>query len=80
MKKIFLITTMLTVLIAGSVIFNSCSKSIVEANMNYPMINPTRVDANAGAWKPILLTTANEFACATPIATHRQTISFSLTK
>ncbi len=37
--------------------------------MNYPMINPTRVDANAGTWKPILLATANEFACAAPIAT-----------
>ena len=68
MKKIFL-AIIVTGLIAGSAIFNSCSKSIDEANMNYPMINPTRVDANAGTWKPILLTTANEFACAAPIAT-----------
>jgi hypothetical protein len=69
MKKIFLLTTILTLLIGGSVIFNSCSKSIDEQNMHYPMINPVRADANAGSWKPILLTTANEFACATPIAT-----------
>ena len=68
MKKIFL-AIIVTGLIAGSAIFNSCSKSIDEANMNYPMINPTRVDANAGTWKPILLATANEFACAAPIAT-----------
>ena len=69
MKKIFLLTTIVTFLMGGSVVFNSCSKSIDEQNMHYPMINPTRVDANAGSWKPILLTTANEFACATPIAT-----------
>ena len=69
MKKILLIIPILVLLIAGSGIFNSCSKSIEEANLNYPMINPTREDANAGTWKPILLTAANEFACAAPIAT-----------
>lgn len=68
MKKILLFT-IVTAFIVGSATFNSCSKSIVEQNMSYPMINPTRVDANAGTWKPILLTTANEFACPAPIAT-----------
>ena len=68
MKKIFL-AIIVTGLIAGSAIFNSCSKSIDEANMSYPMINPTRTDANAGTWKPILLTAANEFPVAAPIAT-----------
>jgi membrane-associated phospholipid phosphatase len=68
MKKIFLFLTV-TGLIAGTAIFNSCSKSIDEQNMTYPMINPTRADANAGTWKPILLTAANEFPCASPIAT-----------
>ncbi len=38
-------------------------------NMQYPMINPARVDANAGTWRPILLTAANEFVCPAPIAT-----------
>ena len=68
MKKIFLAIAV-TGSIAGSAIFNSCSKSIDEANSHYPMINPIRTDANAGTWKPILLTAANEFAIATPIAT-----------
>jgi len=68
MKKIFL-AIILTGLIAGATVFNSCSKTIDEQNMNYPMINPTRTDANAGSWKPILLTAANEFPVATPIAT-----------
>lgn len=47
----------------------SCSKSIEEQNLFYPMINPTRPDGNAGTWKPILLTSAGEFACPAPIAT-----------
>jgi len=68
MKKNVLLF-IVTGLITGSAIFSSCSKTIVEENMQYPMINPTRVDANAGTWRPILLTTANEFACPAPIAT-----------
>lgn len=59
----------LLVIATGLMLFNSCSKSIDEQNMQYPMINPTRPDGNAGTWKPILLTSANEFACPAPIAT-----------
>jgi PAP2 superfamily len=65
MKKLFLyiiIFTTITQII-------SCKKEIVEDNETYQLLNPTRPDANAGTWRPILLTTANEFACATPIAT-----------
>ena len=69
MKKIFLTTAIIIIVFAGAVVFNSCSKSIEEANMNYPLINPVRVDANAGSWKPVLLTAANEVVIATPIAT-----------
>lgn len=65
MKKIFLyITTIGCVLFAAS-----CNKGITEQNLTYTPINPTRPDANAGTWKPILLTAANEFPCAAPIAT-----------
>lgn len=68
MKKIFF-PIIVTGLVTGAVVLNSCSKTVDEANMHYPMINPTRVDANAGTWKPILLTAANEFPVATPVAT-----------
>jgi len=67
MKKIFLFISLITA--TAIVLFNSCSKSIDEANLAYPMLNPTKADANAGTWKPILLTSASEFACAAPIAT-----------
>lgn len=65
MKKVLSLAVVLT----GLVLLNSCSKKIEEQNMQYPMINPTKPDANAGTWKPILLTTANEFACPAPIVT-----------
>jgi len=68
MKKIVLLI-IVSGLFAGIVTFNSCSKKIDEQNMSYPMINPTKPDANAGTWKPILLTAANEFPCAAPIVT-----------
>jgi hypothetical protein len=67
MKKIFLATSIVTV--AAITIFNSCSKKLDEVNLAYPAINPTKPDANAGTWKPLLLTTAGEFACPAPIAT-----------
>jgi hypothetical protein len=62
MKKIFIILSIIA-------LFISCSKEIEEVNLSYPAINPTRVDANAGTWRPILLTAPNEFAVAAPIAT-----------
>lgn len=66
MRKIIL---PFAVVIMGVVAFFSCSKSIVEENLQYPMLNPAKADANAGTWKPILLTSANEFSCPAPIAT-----------
>jgi hypothetical protein len=65
MKKIILYLFALT----ATVFFNSCSKEIEEVNLSYPSINPVKADANAGTWKPILLSTAAEFACAAPAAT-----------
>lgn len=64
MKKI------LTLIYSAAVIvtLHACSKSIDEQNMSYPMINPARPDGNAGIWRPILLTAANEFPCPAPIA------------
>lgn len=68
MKRIVLLT-LIAGFVAASLMFNSCSKTIEEGNMSYPMINPVNADANAGNWKPILLTSATEFACPAPIAT-----------
>jgi len=68
MKKIILLL-ITTSMVALLVMVNSCSKEITEQNLTYPLLNPAKADANAGTWKPILLTSASEFPCAAPIAT-----------
>lgn len=64
MKKIII-----TSFTAAVTLLLSCSKKIEEANLQYPLLNPVKADANAGTWKPVLLSAPNEFACAAPIAT-----------
>jgi PAP2 superfamily len=64
MKKFLL----LIIIAAGIVFLNACSKEINEANLSYPALNPVKPDANAGTWKPVLLTGPAEFACPAPIA------------
>ena len=62
MKKFFLPIILFTVLI------NSCSKDIVENNLEFPALQPASTDINAGVWKPILLTGPTEFPVPAPIA------------
>jgi membrane-associated phospholipid phosphatase len=45
----------------------SCSKDIVERTDSLPALEPVNLDANAGAWKPILLLRPDEFSIAAPI-------------
>jgi hypothetical protein len=52
-----------------AITLTACKKEIIEVNETYKLLNPTRVDANAGTWLPILLSSATEFACALPIST-----------
>ncbi len=68
MKKIFL-TTSLTVAALVFVIV-SCNKEVEGRTDNVAALNPTNIDLNAGAWKPVLLTGPTEFAVAAPIATN----------
>lgn len=51
-------------------LLSSCSKDITEDNMQYPALDPVSTDINAGTWKPILLSAANEFPVPAPIATN----------
>jgi hypothetical protein len=68
MRKLFI-----TLLITGAgllVLPFACSKSISGRTDNLPPLNPAKTDIDAGTWKPILLTSANEFAVAAPAATN----------
>ncbi len=47
----------------------ACSKEIEENNLLSPALNPEQPDANAGTWKPILLSSASEISVPVPIGT-----------
>ncbi|MES2881211.1 MAG: PA-phosphatase, partial [Bacteroidota bacterium] len=67
MKKIFFFSS---ALFAASVLFMvSCSKDITERTEDAAALSPTKIDLDAGVWKPVLLTGPTEFAVAAPIAT-----------
>ena len=51
------------------IILQSCNKSIVERNLEFPSLDPVKTDVNAGLWKPILLSGPTEFAVPAPSAT-----------
>ncbi|THU41585.1 phosphatase PAP2 family protein [Niastella caeni] len=68
MKKLLYIIIPLLVICAAIIPF-ACSKKITGRTDNLPALTPAKTDLDAGAWKPILLTSANEFSVATPIAT-----------
>lgn len=48
----------------------SCSDNIDERNQDIAALNPTNTDELAGTWKPILLTTPDEFPLEVPVATN----------
>ena len=56
------ITAVITMVIA-------CNKDIEGRTDNTSSLQPSNIDLNAGGWKPILLTTPDEFPVAAPSAT-----------
>lgn len=64
MKKIY--QYILSVMLCG-LLFTSCKQSIFEPNNDFPALNPTSIDVNAGDWRPVTLTAANEFPLAAPL-------------
>ncbi len=68
MKKIILY---IFIAIAGLVTIQlSCSKSISGRTDKLPPLTPAKLDLNAGTWKTVVLTSANEFPLAAPSATN----------
>lgn len=67
MKKLFIYFLVLGAL--ATTIMVACSKDIEGRTDNTPALNPVNIDLNAGAWKPVLLTSPTEFAVPAPVAT-----------
>lgn len=59
MKKILIVLTALVFLAA-------CNKDLEDRSQLFPALAPSKTDANAGTWKPILLAAPDEFAVAAP--------------
>jgi hypothetical protein len=66
MKK--LLNLCIPVIAAAIIVPFACSKDINGRTDDLPALQPAKTDADAGNWKPILLSSANEFAVAAPIA------------
>lgn len=47
----------------------SCNKDITEQTGQLPALHPANQDLNAGSWKTVLLTSAEEFPVAAPVGT-----------
>jgi membrane-associated phospholipid phosphatase len=59
----------LAVAVVAVMIVMACSKDLQFRTADLPSLSPAKTDANAGDWKPILLTSASEFPLAAPGAT-----------
>ena len=68
MKKLLYGITLLLIITAAVIPF-ACSKKASGRTDDLPALQPDKTDIDAGSWKPILLTSANEFSMAAPIAT-----------
>jgi len=60
--------------------FVACDRTITEKNLQYESLNPTSTDANAGDWKPVILSMANEFPLAAPTGTNVAVYNRELTE
>ncbi len=67
MKKKYLQKIALAVV--AILIVMACSKDLQFRTADLPALKPSKTDANAGDWKPVLLTSASEFPLAAPGAT-----------
>ncbi|OLY93967.1 PAP2 superfamily protein [Cnuella takakiae] len=63
-QRLINITLGFCLLLAG------CSKGIEERNDAFPALTPVQADVEAGSWKPVLLSKADEFTLLAPAATN----------
>ncbi|MBE9583515.1 phosphatase PAP2 family protein [Mucilaginibacter sp. JRF] len=65
MKRLFTYASL--VLLASS--FAACNKDIKENNEDFPVLSPAKLDETAGNWKPLVITSTEEFNLPEPEAT-----------
>ena len=68
MKKIIFYS--FAILAMAVMVIIACNKDINERTANIDALSPANIDLDAGTWKPVLLTSASEFAVTAPGATN----------
>ena len=58
----------LQIVLAVSVFFVSCKKTVIDHTASYPALAPSNIDLNADTWKPVLITNPAVFTVAAPDA------------
>lgn len=70
MRTKFFTISLAAFAVAGIILW-SCNKSdIHDRTLDSPSLQPANLDLNAGTWKPLLLSSADEFEVQAPIATN----------
>jgi hypothetical protein len=70
MKNKLIIIFPCALVFAGIVLW-SCNKSdLNDKSLDFPSLQPANLDLNAGTWRPVLLTSPDEFALQAPMATN----------
>jgi hypothetical protein len=67
-KTLFLLRFLIVATVIGLLV--ACNKDIVDRTDNAAALEPSIIDLNAGAWKPVLLAAPTDIIVATPIATN----------
>lgn len=67
MKQLLL--SIYTLIAVGCVLVTSCNKDVEGRTDNTAALAPANLDIDAGNWKPVLLSSASEFAVPAPSAT-----------
>lgn len=65
----------ITHLSAGIVLLTalSCNKDIIETNADYPALQPSALDLEAGSWRPVIISSVSDFPVPIPAAINSQT-------
>lgn len=58
----------LMLLLVGSLLMCSCEKEIISRNLQFEALSPLKIDTGARHWKPILLSSVDEFPLAAPLS------------
>ncbi|MDG2430874.1 phosphatase PAP2 family protein [Flavobacterium sp.] len=61
-----------SLLLLSLFLVHACNDDLLDRSEQFPTLNPTNIDLEAGSWKPYLLNTPDEFPVNPPVPTDSQ--------